>query len=95
MVKDNNTDAMPEWSYSKYGSFAKWADDCYRAGKEIQKSIDDLRIKELTEHLKAMYDLTEQTGMKVTSDQWNEEFKSFFNPIMTKTELLISKYSRQ
>lgn len=46
------------------------------------------RLKEI---VKKMYDLTEDMGMKLTSDYWNEEFRGRYNSVMTEAEFIIEK----
>lgn len=46
---------------------------------------------ELLEQLKIMYDLCEKIAMKINSEDFNEEFRDEFNPIMRGTEILIQK----
>jgi len=46
---------------------------------------------EMLEQLKVMFSFYEELAMKINSDDFDEEFRSKWNPIMTSTELLIEK----
>jgi hypothetical protein len=60
---------------------------------EKEKSISKLiaSAPEMLEQLKTLYSFYEELAMKINSDDFDEEFRSKWNPIMSSTEQLIKK----
>lgn len=67
---------------------SKAHDDLKEFVNGYQSLLDE--NERLKRSLKQVYDLAEDMGMIMTSDQWNEKFRNKFNPIMTAAEFLIT-----
>ncbi len=45
----------------------------------------------ILENLNLLYDFVEEVAMRIPADEFNEQFRAKFNPIMTKIELTLEK----
>jgi len=59
---------------------------CTAVNETYGKGLNPAAMDELYKALQNMYNLAEEMGMIMTSDQWTERFRNKFNPIMTATE---------
>lgn len=66
--------------------FTKYSEEEARAN-----SLLISKSPELLEQLETMYNFYEDLAVKINSDDFDEEFRSKWNPIMSRTEKLIKQ----